>query len=186
MWGIFPVRYQADVRPTDIAIRDVVRFTRINAAEQQSLNPNGRYQANPTGSYFLDSTRAGTHDLKAGLQLSWEQVEYERIRNGDYFLELQRRPAVPGAARQHPDQLRPSAADLGRVPAGSLGRRACDDQRSAAGRRRERLSAGADQPGRQLRRGAQLPEDRRVRLRSQRRAAPGHLLRPVRQRAGPR
>ena len=88
MWGIFPVRYQADVRPTDIAIRDVVRFTRINAAEQQSLNPNGRYQANTTASYFLDSTRAGTHDLKAGLQLSWEQVEYERIRNGDYFLEL--------------------------------------------------------------------------------------------------
>jgi hypothetical protein len=88
MWGVFPVRYQNEVRPTDIAIRDVVRFTRINAAEQQSLNPNGRYQANTSASYFLDSTRAGTHDFKAGLQLSWEQVEYERIRNGDYFLEL--------------------------------------------------------------------------------------------------
>jgi hypothetical protein len=88
MWGVFPVRYQADVRPTDIAIRDVVRFTRVNAAEQQSLNPNGRYQANTAASYFLDSSRAGTHDLKAGLQLSWERVEYERIRNGDYMLEL--------------------------------------------------------------------------------------------------
>ena len=75
--------------PTDIAIRDVVRFTRINAAETQSLNPNGRYQGNFTGSYFLDSAGAGTHDLKAGLQLSWERVEYERIRNGDIFLELQ-------------------------------------------------------------------------------------------------
>jgi len=88
MWGVFPVRYQKEVGPDDIAIRDVVRFTRINAAEQQSLNPNGRYQGNFTGSYFLDSAKAGTHDLKAGLQLSWEQVEYERIRNGDYFLEL--------------------------------------------------------------------------------------------------
>jgi hypothetical protein len=89
MWGIFPVRYQADVQPTDIAIRDVVRFTRINAAETQSLNPNGRYQGNFTGSYFLDSARAGSHDLKAGLQLSAERVEYERIRNGDIMLELQ-------------------------------------------------------------------------------------------------
>jgi hypothetical protein len=89
MWGIFPVRYQPEVRPTDIAIRDVVRNSRINAAEQQSLNPNGRYQANATASYFLDSRRAGTHDLKAGVQLSWERVEYERIRNGDYYLELQ-------------------------------------------------------------------------------------------------
>ena len=57
MWGIFPVRYQAEVQPTDIAIRDVVRFTRINAAETQSLNPNDRYQANLTGSYFFDSAR---------------------------------------------------------------------------------------------------------------------------------
>ena len=49
MWGVFPVRYQAEVQPTDIAIRDVVRNTRINAAETQSLNPNGRYQGNFTG-----------------------------------------------------------------------------------------------------------------------------------------
>ncbi len=89
MWGVFPVRYQAEVQPTDIAIRDVVRNTRVNAAETQSLNPNGRYQGNFTGSYFLDSARAGTHDLKAGLQLSWERVEYERIRNGDILLEQQ-------------------------------------------------------------------------------------------------
>jgi hypothetical protein len=89
MWGIFPVRYQPEVRPTDIAIRDVVRFTRINAAETQSLNPNQRYQGNFTGSYFLDSKGVGTHDFKAGLQFSWEQVEYERIRNGDVLLELQ-------------------------------------------------------------------------------------------------
>ena len=89
MWGIFPVRFQKDVGPNDIAIRDVVRFTRINAIETQSLNPNERYQANTSLSYFLSDAGAGTHDVKAGLQASWERVEYERIRNGDYFLELQ-------------------------------------------------------------------------------------------------
>lgn len=89
MWGVFPVRYQPDVRSTDIAIRDVTRFTIENAAIQQSLNPNGRYQGNLTGSYFWDSARAGTHDIKAGVQFSREDVEYERIRNGDLYLELQ-------------------------------------------------------------------------------------------------
>jgi hypothetical protein len=97
MWGVFPVRYQPEVRPTDIAIRDVVRFTRINAAETQSLNPNGRYQGNLTGSLFLDTPSFGTHDLRAGVQLSWERVEYERIRNGDVLLEL--RDGVPFQAQ---------------------------------------------------------------------------------------
>jgi hypothetical protein len=93
MWGIFPFRYQREVRPTDIAIRDQVRLTRINAIETHSDNPNERYQAAVTGSYFLQSPRGGTHDLKAGVQLSWERVEWIRIRNGDYFLEL--RDGVP-------------------------------------------------------------------------------------------
>lgn len=97
MWGVFPVEYQKEVRPTDIAVRDVVRFTRINAAETQSLNPNDRYQGNFVASHFLDTARGGTHDLKAGLQLSREGVQYERIRNGDYFLEL--RDGVPFQAQ---------------------------------------------------------------------------------------
>ena len=88
MWGIFPFRFQKDVRPTDIAIRDQVRLTRINSVETQSDNPNHRYQAAISGSYFLQSARTGTHDLKAGVQFSRERVQYLRIRNGDYFLEL--------------------------------------------------------------------------------------------------
>jgi hypothetical protein len=88
MWGIFPFRYQKEVRPTDIAIRDQVRLTRINAVETHSDNPNERYQAAVTGSYFLQGARMGAHDLKAGVQLSWERVQWIRIRNGDYFLEL--------------------------------------------------------------------------------------------------
>jgi hypothetical protein len=93
MWGEFPSRYQSDVTSSDIAIRDTVRFTRINAAEIQSINPNHRYQANGTYSYFVPSLLGGTHDFKAGAQLSWERMAYDRIRNGDLFLEL--RDGVP-------------------------------------------------------------------------------------------
>jgi hypothetical protein len=97
MWGIFPFRYQREVRPTDIAIRDQVRLTRFNAIETHSDNPNERYQAAITGSYFVQSARGGAHDLKAGVQLSWERVQWIRIRNGDYFLEL--RDGVPFQAQ---------------------------------------------------------------------------------------
>ncbi|HEV8346166.1 MAG TPA: carboxypeptidase-like regulatory domain-containing protein [Vicinamibacterales bacterium] len=88
MWGVFPTRYQKEVQPTDIAIRDIVQNTQINAATEQSLNPNHRYQANATVSYFADNFGAGTHDVKAGTQLSWEKMQYNRIRNGDLYLEL--------------------------------------------------------------------------------------------------
>jgi hypothetical protein len=88
MWGVFPTRYQPEVTPQDIAIRDIVRNTQFNAATEQSLNPNHRYQANATASYFADKLGAGTHDFKLGAQLSWEKMQYDRIRNGDLFLEL--------------------------------------------------------------------------------------------------
>jgi len=87
MWGVFPSRYQPEVTASDIAIRDTVRFTRERAAETQSLNPNYRLQANATASYFVDNFAGGTHDLKVGVQLSWEGMDYERIRNGDILLE---------------------------------------------------------------------------------------------------
>jgi hypothetical protein len=96
MWGVFPTRYQKEVQPTDIAIRDVIRDTQINAASGQSLNPNHRYQANATASYFRDDLGPGSHDLKAGVQLSWERMAYDRIRNGDHYLEL--RDGVPSRA----------------------------------------------------------------------------------------
>jgi Carboxypeptidase regulatory-like domain len=97
MWGTFPSRYQSDVGPNDIALRDVNRNQRFNAAELQSLNPNHRYQANGTFSYFVPSALGGTHDLKAGVQLSWEKMQYERIRNGDVLLEM--RDGVPFQAQ---------------------------------------------------------------------------------------
>ena len=87
MWGVFPSRYQSDVTPSDIAIRDIVRNTQSNAATEQSLNPNHRYQANATVGYFTQSAGVGSHDIKVGTQLSWEKMQYNRIRNGDLFLE---------------------------------------------------------------------------------------------------
>ena len=88
MWGVFPTRYQKEVQPTDIAIRDIVRNTQVNAAIGQSLNPNHRYQGNANLGYFRDNLGPGTHDFKAGVQLSWERMAYDRIRNGDHYLEL--------------------------------------------------------------------------------------------------
>jgi hypothetical protein len=87
MWGVFPTRYQKEVTPNDIAIRDIVRNTQSNAAIEQSLNPNHRYQANATLSYFAQNLGVGSHDVKFGTQLSWEKMQYDRIRNGDLFLE---------------------------------------------------------------------------------------------------
>jgi hypothetical protein len=87
MWGVFPTRYQRDVGPDDIAVRDSVRNTRINAAEQSAINPNHRYQANGTLSYFTPGL-GGSHDFKFGAQLSWERMAYDRTRNGDMLLEL--------------------------------------------------------------------------------------------------
>lgn len=88
MWGVFPTRYQREVQPTDIAIRDIVRETQINAAIGQSLNPNHRYQGNANLGYFRENLGPGTHDFKAGIQMSWERMAYDRIRNGDHYLEL--------------------------------------------------------------------------------------------------
>ena len=87
MWGVFPTRYQKEVTPNDIAIRDIVRNTQSNAATEQSLNPNHRYQANATLGYFAQNLGAGSHDFKVGTQLSWEKMQYDRTRNGDLFLE---------------------------------------------------------------------------------------------------
>ena len=47
----------------------------------------------------------GTHDFKAGVQLSWERMAYDRLRNGDILLELRDGVGVPGADRQYPDRL---------------------------------------------------------------------------------
>lgn len=97
MWGVFPNRYQKEVGPNDIAIRDVVRFTRINAAEQAFENPNARFQFNTSLSYFKDNLLGGSHDFKVGVQISREKFDQDFDRNGDVLLEL--RDGVPFQAQ---------------------------------------------------------------------------------------
>ena len=160
MWGIFPFRFQKDVRPTDIAIRDQVRLTRINSVETQSDNPNHRYQAAISGSYFLQSARTGTHDLKAGVQFSRERVQYLRIRNGDYFLELRDGAPFQAVVVEYADRFGSSPEHVGRVPAGSLGDRARHDQCRRADGWRRRVSARAVQSRRCLCRRTQLSRKR--------------------------
>lgn len=95
IWGSYGTLYRPEVGPQDIAIRDTVRFTRFNAAEDSDLNPNHRNQLNATLTrQFL---RAGSHNVKVGLQLSREEMDWSRIRNGDILLEM--RDGVPFQAQ---------------------------------------------------------------------------------------
>ncbi len=129
---MFPSRYQGR-SPNDIAMRDIVRFTRINAAEETVENPNHRYQFNASMQLVRTSCSRGTHDFKAGVQLSRERMAYDRIRNGDILLETARRRAVPGADREHADRLGSPHRDVGGVPAGSVVRAAGSRSTRACG-----------------------------------------------------
>ena len=175
MWGVFPARYQADVTPTDIAIRDVValhahqRRRRAVAQPERPLSGQLRRQ-------LLPASARRRHPRPQGRPAA--VVGGHGVR-----AHPQRRPtpraagrrAVPGAAGQHADQLRPPAEAPGACSCRTAGCSAAPRINARrARRRRQRLPAGADQPGRHLRRRAQLPEDRRLRLRPQHRAAPGH------------
>jgi hypothetical protein len=88
MWGVFPNRFQREVTPDDISLQDIVTFQRFNAANENFENPNHRYQANGTLSYFTDRLGQGAHDFKIGVQMSWEKMGYDRTRNGDIVLEM--------------------------------------------------------------------------------------------------
>ncbi len=107
------IRARCSPPTSPCAIRYAIR--RINAAELQSLNPNHRYQTNATVSYFADTLGAGTHDFKAGTQLSWERMGYERVRNGDISARARGRRRHARVPVEHPDQFRPSSSRRGRV-----------------------------------------------------------------------
>ena len=182
MWGVFPTRYQPEVTANDIAIRDIVRNTQINAATEQSLNPNHRYQANANLGYFKENL--GPADTR-----------------------LQGRPAAvvgEDGLRPHP-QWRPlSGAErrrgferqIANTPVNSdhrletwgafvqdrwiIGRATINY--GAPLRRRDVLPARPVQSRGHVRGRAVLSAQGRVRVQLQRGAAPGRVLRPVRQR----
>jgi len=74
---IFPLSYQPEVQPTDIAKIDDVLSTAYDAAPYDMKNLATRHQANVALTYFKDRM-AGTHDFKFGF-------EWMRCLNGyDY------------------------------------------------------------------------------------------------------
>jgi hypothetical protein len=87
MWGETPYGYQEGVGPDDISIADTVQFTIVNSQFTEYFNPNSRNQFNASYSVFKDWL-GGNHDLKAGLQMSWERMFQESRRLQDYRLEL--------------------------------------------------------------------------------------------------
>ena len=111
--------------PNDIAIRDIVRNTQSNAATEQSLNPNHRYQRTRRSATSRRSRRRQPPRLQGRTHCPGKD-QYDRIRNGDLFLEP---TTVSRCARirQHAGGVGSPAADLVGVRAGSVG--------SSAGRR---------------------------------------------------
>ncbi|MGH9333328.1 MAG: carboxypeptidase regulatory-like domain-containing protein, partial [Vicinamibacteria bacterium] len=87
MWGTTPYGYQEGVGPDDISIADTVRFTVVNSQFTEYFNPNHRNQFNASYSIFEDWFN-GTHDLKAGVQMSFERMFQESRRLQDHRLEL--------------------------------------------------------------------------------------------------
>ena len=87
MWGETPYGYQEGVGPDDISIADTVQFTIVNSQFTEYFNPNSRNQFNVAYSLFKDWFN-GNHDLKVGLQMSWERMFQESRRLQDYRLEL--------------------------------------------------------------------------------------------------
>jgi hypothetical protein len=87
MWGETPYDYQEGVGPDDISISDTVRFTIVNSQQRAYFNPNSRNQFNVSYSLFEDWF-SGNHDLKVGLQMSWERMFQETEVLQDYRLEL--------------------------------------------------------------------------------------------------
>jgi hypothetical protein len=87
MWGETPYAYQEGVGPDSISIADTVRFTVVNSQFTEYFNPNSRNQFNVSYSIFEDWFQ-GTHDVKVGLQMSWERMYQESRRLQDHRLEL--------------------------------------------------------------------------------------------------
>ena len=88
VWGDFANRYQEDVGPNDIVLSDTDKNQRFNAHTLDEVNPNSRYQAGATFSYFSQDLLAASHDFKLGFQKSLDVMDWERRRNFDMQLVM--------------------------------------------------------------------------------------------------
>ena len=139
MWGIFPTRYQREVGPNDISIIDSERFTRINAATEQSLNPNHRYQLSSSVNYFRQNLLGGTHDFKVGVQLSRERNGLRPRSKRRSFSGADERARSLRQPRQYACSVRSSLPHLGVLRPGPLAHAAPDGQCRGSARRHTRV-----------------------------------------------
>ena len=133
MWGVNPgqVPEGSRVRPT-FPLRDI-SSSRSRTPPGQSLNPNHRYQVNGSAAYFFEGGTAGSHDVKAGVQLSWEGMAYDRITNGDRSADLDNGVALRANLSNTPINSDHRLQSWGVSLPGSLDHRPGDDQCRASG-----------------------------------------------------
>ena len=181
MWGDVPEPLPGR-SPTDIAVRDVVRFTRINAAEIQSINPNHRYQANGNYSYFVPNLAAARTTSRPACSCRGSGWPTTASATATSCSSCATASAFQGQIANTPIVSDHKMETWGAFlqDRWMIGRATINARRPP--RRRLRLPARAVEPGRHLRRRAVVPGDRHLRLLDERRAAPRHLLRRVRQR----
>ena len=170
--------------PTDIAVRDIVRNSRASTPPRsQSINPNHRYQANA----HLQLLRAQT----CSAARTTSRPACSCRGSGWATTASATATSCSSCATASPFQAQiantPIVSDhqmetLGRVPAGPLGARAARPSTSACAS----TASSGYLPGRRARpaptSASARSRDRHLRLLAERRAAPRHLLRRVRQR----
>jgi hypothetical protein len=82
---VFPLRYQSEVRPTDIMREDITLSTRSNAAQFNYVNPNYRLSVDSAASY-VTSGLGGSHSFKFGIQFMRSLFRQVYNMNADHQL----------------------------------------------------------------------------------------------------
>lgn len=75
---LFPLGYQASVKPTDINLQDVTLSTEKGAAPYNYLNPAQTLRAAVSASYYRGAFLGGAHNFKLGYEVG-------KSKNGNFF-----------------------------------------------------------------------------------------------------
>ena len=75
---LFPLGYQASVKPTDINLQDVTLSTEKGAAPYNYLNPAQTLRAAVSASYYRGAFLGGAHNFKFGYEVG-------KSKNGNFF-----------------------------------------------------------------------------------------------------